>query len=159
DQPANQTLFSFSEPAYETSESAGTIRITVERSGDTSGPATVDYATDDDGLRARCDLAGTGRASSRCDFTAVFGTLRFAANQTRKTFDIPINEDSFAEGPETFKINLSNPTGRGAGLASTANSTVTIDESTAPAPNAIDDTETLVRQQYRDFLNRDADPD
>jgi hypothetical protein len=35
---------------------------------------------------------------------------------------------------------------------------VTINDSAAPAPNAIDDTEAFVRQQYRDFLNRDADP-
>jgi hypothetical protein len=35
---------------------------------------------------------------------------------------------------------------------------VTIGDSAAPAPNAIDDTETFVRQQYHDFLNREADP-
>ena len=35
---------------------------------------------------------------------------------------------------------------------------MTINDSTAPAPNASDDTEAFVRQQYRDFLNREADP-
>jgi hypothetical protein len=34
---------------------------------------------------------------------------------------------------------------------------VTINDAEAPAPNAIDDTATFVRQQYRDFLNREAD--
>jgi len=35
---------------------------------------------------------------------------------------------------------------------------VTINDSASPTPNANDDTTTFVRQQYRDFLNREADP-
>jgi hypothetical protein len=35
---------------------------------------------------------------------------------------------------------------------------VTINDSSSPTPNAIDDTADFVRQQYHDFLNRDADP-
>jgi len=54
-------------------------------------------------------------------------------------------------------VKLSNPTG-GAILTAPFNATVTINDSASPTPNAIDDTETFVRQQYRDFLNRDADP-
>src|SRR4029450_83044 len=50
-----------------------------------------------------------------------------------------------------------NPT-NGAVLSAPFNATVTISDSTSPTPNAIDDTTTFVRQQYRDFLNRDADP-
>jgi hypothetical protein len=79
-------------------------------------------------------------------------------NETQKTFLVPINQDSFNEGPEVFTVNLSNATGNGAILISPSSATVTINDSAAPAPNAIDDTESFVRQQYRDFLNRDADP-
>jgi hypothetical protein len=71
--------------------------------------------------------------------------------------DIPINQDSFVEGPEVFTIVLSNLTG-GASFLTSASATVTISDSASPAPNAIDDTETFVRQQYHDFLNREADP-
>jgi CheY-like chemotaxis protein len=97
-----------------------------------------------------------GLASSRCDFTAVFGTLSFAANETQKTLVIPINRDSFTEGPEVFRINLANPTG-GAVLTTPSSPTITVSDSVAPAANAIDDTATFVRQQYHDFLNREPD--
>jgi len=83
--------------------------------------------------------------------------LKFAANETQKTIDIPINLDAYNEGPETFTVKLSNPTG-GAVLAVPSTALVTISDSASPTPNANDDTTTFVRQQYRDFLNREADP-
>ena len=86
----------------------------------------------------------------------MFGTLKFAANETQKTVDIPINLDAYTEGPETFTVKLSNPTG-GAVLSVPSTATVTISDSASPTPNAIDDTTNFVRQQYRDFLNREAD--
>src|SRR4030095_2160300 len=64
---------------------------------------------------------------------------------------------AFIEGAETFTVNLSNLTGTGAAFGIPSSATVTISDSAAPAPNAIDDTSAFVRQQYRDFLNRDAD--
>ena len=87
----------------------------------------------------------------------MFGTLKFAANETQKTVDIPINLDAYTEGPEVFTFNLSNAAGGAVLLASTA--TVTISDSASPTPNAIDDTASFVRQLYHDFLNRDADAD
>ena len=57
-----------------------------------------------------------------------------------------------------FTVNLSNLTGTGAAFATPSSATVTINDSAAPAPNANDDTDAFVRQQYRDFLNREADP-
>jgi hypothetical protein len=87
------------------------------------------------------------------------GTLQFAANETQKTFAIPITQDSYTEGPETFTVSLSNLFGTGSAFATPSAATVTISDGTNPLPtNAIDDTEVFVRQQYRDFLNRDADP-
>jgi hypothetical protein len=71
---------------------------------------------------------------------------------------IPISQDSYTEGPEVFTVNLSNLTGTGAIFATPSSATVTISDSTAPAPNANDDTDAFVRQHYRDFLNREADP-
>jgi len=70
---------------------------------------------------------------------------------------IPITQDSFTEGSETFTVSLSNLNGNGASLVTPTSATVTINDSAAPAQNASDDTEAFVRQQYRDFLNREAD--
>ncbi|MEL4896520.1 G8 domain-containing protein, partial [Crocosphaera sp. Alani8] len=39
------------------------------------------------------------------------GTLTFGPNETSKTFSVALIDDSAYEGDETFKINLSNPTG------------------------------------------------
>ncbi len=146
----------FNNAAYTVNESAGSVTVTVVRTNDVSQAATVDYATDDTGSSTNCAALNSGLASQRCDYTSLFGTLKFAANETQKTLDIPINLDAYTEGPETFSIKLSNPTG-GAVLAIPFNAVVTITDSASPTPNAIDDTTTFVRQQYRDFLNRDAD--
>src|SRR5205807_5279712 len=41
-------IISFSQGNYSVNESGGSITITVNRTGDTTGPATVDYTTPDD---------------------------------------------------------------------------------------------------------------
>jgi hypothetical protein len=149
--------FSFSQAAYTVSESGGSIIITVNRTGDLSVPVKVDYATDDTGSLNACGKIN-GLASARCDFGLTLGTLNFGAGDTQKSFVIPITQDAYAEGPETFMVNLSNLSGAAAVLVMPSSATVTINDSAAPAANAIDDTEVFVRQQFRDFLDRDADP-
>jgi large repetitive protein len=153
---SNVPLISFSAANYNVNENDGVVHVIVNRTGDTSTMVTVDYATDDTGASTDCDALNSGLASSRCDFTAMFGTLQFAANEAQKILDIPVNQDSYTEGPETFTINLSNPTGNAA-FVTPSSASVTINDSAAPAPNAIDDTTTFVRQQYHDFLNREPD--
>jgi hypothetical protein len=150
-------LISFSGSNTGVNEIDGIVTLTVVRTNDVSQAATVDYATDDTGAPSNCGALNTSLASQRCDYTAMFGTLKFAANETQKTIDIPIDLDGYAEGPENFTVKLTNPTG-GAVLATPSTATVTINDSTSPSPNPLDDTASFVRQQYRDFLNRDADP-
>jgi hypothetical protein len=91
-------FISFSSTNYNVSESAGFVTVTVKRSGTTTAAVTVAYATDDAGAAANCGALNSGLASSHCDLTPLFGTLTFAANETQKTLDIPISQDSFAEG-------------------------------------------------------------
>jgi hypothetical protein len=58
-----------------------------------------------------------------------------------------------------FTVNLFKLNGIGASFGTPSSATVTIADGTTPLPpNANDDTDTFVRQQYRDFLNREADP-
>jgi hypothetical protein len=152
-------IIRFSSPTYDTTESSGSTTITVERVGDTSQTTTVDYATADDSGAATVVPCATanGIASSRCDFTTTFGTLRFAAGESSKTFTVEISQDNFVEGLETLSLTLSNPTG-GAVLGLPFSSTLRIaDDSNEPAANPIDDADVFVRQHYRDFLNREAD--
>jgi len=160
DQSNNQTLISFGQSAYHVTEKLGVVRLTITRSGDTSGPSAVDYATDDAGAAVDCSRV-TGLASARCDFNTAIGTMKFAAGETEKSFDVVINQDSYLESPsETFTVKLSNPTG-GAMLGTTSVATVDILDTSgglSPNFNVIDDTRTFVRQQYHDFLNREADP-
>ncbi|HWS88856.1 MAG TPA: SBBP repeat-containing protein [Pyrinomonadaceae bacterium] len=139
------TTFQFSQATYAVQEDVTFVTVTVTRTGDTSTAADVDYATAD------------GSASERTDYTTALGTLRFAASETSKTFDVLVNEDSFAEGPETFTVRLSNPTG-GASLGALGTATIAIsDDAAEPTTNVIDDPVIFVGQHYHDFLNRQAD--
>jgi hypothetical protein len=150
-------IISFSQSEYSVSEATGSIIITVNRTGDTSRPVTVNFETDDTGSPGSC-ATFNGFASSKCDFTTALGTLAFAANETQKTFVVLVNHDSYAaENPfEGFTVKLTNLTG-GAVPGTNATATVKILESGALAGNAIDDPRFFVRQHYHDFLNREPD--
>lgn len=144
----------FSQPTQSVSESTGSMTITVNRSGDTSGLATVDYATSDTAGANLCST-NTGAASSRCDYLRTLGTLKFAAGETSKTIAIPIIDDVYAEGAETFTAALANATGA---MLGTATVTVTInDNDPVTGTNPIDNASFFVRQHYVDFLNREPD--
>jgi hypothetical protein len=156
---ANSTLITLSQSNYNANESTGFVTITVNRTGDLSVPVSVDYATDDTGSSDVCSTLNTGLASLRCDFGLTLGTLVFAPAETQKTFIIPITQDSYTEGPEMFTVNLSKLNGTGASFGTPSSATVTIADGMTPLPpNANDDTDAFVRQQYRDFLNREAEP-
>ena len=150
----------FSAANYSVAEGAGFRVITAERTGDTSQAATVDYASSDHSNPADfipCTSPGPGLASSRCDFATAIGTLRFAAGETSKTFNVLISQDNYVEGTETLTLTLSNPTGGAVfGVPSTAILNIT-DDATEPATNPIDTSSEFVRSQYHDFLNREPD--
>src|SRR6185436_7845689 len=99
---------------YSVGESGGFKTITVERTGDTSQAVTVDYASSDYSNPADflpCTAPGVGFASSRCDFETALSTLRFAAGEMSKTFNVLITNDNYVEGTETLDLTLSNPSG------------------------------------------------
>ena len=158
------SIIKFSAASYNTTEGSGFSIITVQRIGNLSQAVTVDYATPDDSSAMTvlpCATAN-GVASPRCDFTTALGTLRFAAGDgADKTFTVLTNQDSFVEGPETLTLTLSDLTGAAVfttpGATSLTATLMIADDVTEPAPNPLDDTETFVRQQYHDFLNREPD--
>src|SRR5207248_9779287 len=93
---------------------------------------------------------------ARCDYEARFATVKFATGETSKTISVFIIDDSYLEGPETFSVNLSNPSGASLGTPSTATVTIS-DNDIANGPNPIDTTSFLLRLHYLDFLNREPD--
>ncbi|WP_428684261.1 Calx-beta domain-containing protein [Reyranella sp.] len=88
-----------------------------------TSPVTVAYST------------ANGTAKAGKDYVASSGTVTFAAGETSKTVHVDIKGDVLAEANETFKINLSSPTG-----ATIADGTATgtiIDDDRAPALPAL----------------------
>lgn len=110
----------FSSTDYYVSEGDGSAAITVTRIGDTSNPATVQYAT------------GDGTALSGRDYESVSGTLNFAAGESSKTFYVPIIPNSLVDNQRTVNLTLSNPTGGDVlSTPQTAHLTIADDDGTA----------------------------
>jgi hypothetical protein len=136
--------FQINSPTYAVSETGGAVTLMVTRTGGSSGAATVDYATQD------------GSATQKGDYIIERGTLNFATGETSKTIQIPIIDDVYVEGSETFTLALSNPNGGGSTISGNTSTEITIvdNDTTTPTANPIDDAQFFVRQQYLDFLNR-----
>ncbi|HSE30179.1 MAG TPA: PQQ-dependent sugar dehydrogenase, partial [Pyrinomonadaceae bacterium] len=148
----------FSATKYVVNETAASVAVTVTRLGSTSGAATVDYTTTDtDNFTVNCTNVA-GNAFGRCDFATSVDTLTFAPGETSKSFVIPIINDGWAEGDETFGVMLSNVTGATLGSPATAQVTITDNETVNGAVNPYFATPFFVRQHYLDFLSREPEP-
>ena len=135
--------------AAETANATTEVALVVTRTGDTTAPVTVNYASSD------------GTASERSDYLAALGTLHFAAGETSKTISVYIVDDAFGEGSETFDLTLSNPTGAVLGVPATTTITINSDESVHglnPVKDASFNSDFFVREHYVDFFNREPDP-
>jgi hypothetical protein len=121
----DSTTVQLSASNYNVNEGGVSATITVNRTGDTSGAATVDFATSD------------GTASQIQDYVLANGTLSFAAGDTSKTFLVLIIDDAFVESAETLNVTLSNPVGAALVAPSTATVTITDNDTVgliSPAP-------------------------
>jgi len=150
----------FDAPIYNINEISPSVNITVTRSGNTTGMASVDYATSDAAGASDCSTL-SDKASSRCDYETALGTLNFAPGETSKTITVFLVGDTYTEFTERFQVNLSNAQGSGVGLGSPASTEVLIasDDLAPGGPNPLDnaDAKFFVRQHYLDFLNREPD--
>jgi hypothetical protein len=64
-----------------------------------AGAITVNFAT------------ANGSATAPGDYTAASGLLSFAAGETSKPVNVTVRSDATSEPPESYSVNLSNPTG------------------------------------------------
>ena len=85
--------------ARATEEADATLEFAVTLSRVASEAVTVDYATAD------------GSAQAGQDYTAVGGTLTFAAGETQKTVSVAVLDDAHDEGEEMLTLTLSNASG------------------------------------------------
>jgi hypothetical protein len=138
-------------------DTSGQATITVNRTGNPSGPVSVDYATSDTSALVPCQTNTNGSASDRCDYATTVGTLRFAAGETSKNISIPLINDAYVEPDELFTITLSNAKGAALGT-STATVTIQSDDTQAANANPIEVQDFFIKQQYVDFLGRVAEP-
>ncbi|MCU1354750.1 MAG: hypothetical protein JWM89_168 [Acidimicrobiales bacterium] len=139
----------FSSADYTTSESAGSLQVTVIRSGDVSAAATGQYAT--------WDQSQVGHASQKNDYQINTGLLTFPAGQTSASFTVLIGNDKLVEAPEIADLSLSNPKGTQVGGITHAQLTINDNDVAPSSTNPIDDPTFFVYRQYLDFFNRVPD--
>ncbi|HKR00017.1 MAG TPA: Calx-beta domain-containing protein, partial [Pyrinomonadaceae bacterium] len=149
-------VMTISQSEYSVGEGAGSVAVTINRGPNATGPASVDYFTSDFSGLNECSKV-TGSASPRCDYANSMGTLRFAPGEKSKTVYIPLVDDSFAEGMESFEFYITNPVGAGNGSNTRAFILINDNDSSAGA-NPLDQTPFFVRQHYIDLLGREPDP-
>lgn len=140
------SVIDFGAPQFDVSEDQGVVQIIVNRIGDVSSPATVDYFISDNG------------ASERTDYTTTLGTLRFAAGEAQKTFDVLITDDLIPEANEMAFLGLLNATGNASIGPRNSATLVVHDNDLTASSNVVDISSWYVHQHYNDFLNRMPDP-
>ncbi|HYP00162.1 MAG TPA: DUF4214 domain-containing protein [Pyrinomonadaceae bacterium] len=162
-----QSTIQFLVPLTQVNERDGRATVIVTRGGNTSGAASVEYATVDSPASVSCAApagdGAIGTAYARCDYATTVDTLSFAPGETQKTFTIPIVDDAHTEGTEEFPIRLDNPAGASLGVRPTSSVRIMDNEFTTTPPvfppNPILSNDFFVRMQYLDFLSREADAD
>ncbi|PPT07672.1 Alkaline phosphatase [Geitlerinema sp. FC II] len=117
----------FSTADFNVTEDNGTATITVQLSQSSSSPVSVDYTT-----------TSGGNATANLDYTEVSGTVTFAPGQTQQTFEIPITNDTDAEGDETVQIEITNAVGGSLGTQTDATLTIVDDDGTNPVSSVGD---------------------
>jgi hypothetical protein len=103
---------SFSASTFSVSETASVVTITVTRSGDLSGTATVNYATT------------AAAATPGADYQEASGVLTFGPGIATASFPVSILHDSASFADRTVNLVLSSASG--AALGSVAQSVLTI---------------------------------
>lgn len=112
-------VIALSTASLSVNEEAGSVALTVQRTGGSDGEVTVDYTT----------VPGTAIAGT--DYTTTAGTLTFADGETSKTVNVTILNDTEIDPGESFTFVISNAQG-GATLGTTTSTTVNIVDDEQP---------------------------
>jgi hypothetical protein len=105
-----------------TASEGGVLTFAVTRTGPTSGPVSVAYAT------------ASGSALTGSDFAGTSGTLSLASGQVIAYITVATTDDSAPESTETMSVNLSSPSSGANIVAATGTGTINDnDATTSPA--------------------------
>ncbi len=105
---------------YTVAQGAGSLVVTVDRTGGSSGAASVNYAT------------SNGSAVAGTDYTAENGTLNWAdGDASAQTFTVPVSNATPFSGNKSFDVTLSGATGATLASPSTATASITGDAAAA----------------------------
>lgn len=124
-------------------EATGTATFTVTLSSPADTAVTVRYTSAD------------GTATSGSDYGAVSGTLTFAPGELSKTISVPITDDVVYEGPETFTIQLSEPSAN-ALIADPLGQGTILDDGTGTVPPGVTPTDDRPRASIDDVVVNEA---
>ena len=107
---------------YSLQQNAGAARVTVTRTGGSSGAASVHYAT------------ANGTAIAGRDYTAASGALSWASGDaSSKTFSVAVSNATPYTGTRTFSVALSGASGSALGTPSSSTVSV-VGDATQPPP-------------------------
>jgi hypothetical protein len=140
---SEESAFGVTAAALGVNEVGPNIALRVTRTGSLAAAASVTYTTTDGTAVAGTDFGTAGSTAQ------VSGVLSFAVNQSYRDIligpttavapYIRVVNDTLAEGPKTFTVTLSSPTG-GATLGTAKSTVVTInsdDVATTPGANTV----------------------
>ncbi len=119
DDDSSTSTLQFNPASYSVDETAGSVTLTVVRSGELGRAVSVSFGTSD------------GTAAAGSDYAATSGVLNFSAGQTQQTISVAIKDDTITEGSETFSVRLTNPS-TGATLGGQSVATATILDNDGP---------------------------
>jgi hypothetical protein len=106
--------------SYSVAQSAGSLTVTVVRTGGSNGAISVAYAT------------ANGTALAGSEYTAASGTLKWAnGDAAAKTFSVAFSNTTPFSGTKTFTVTLSDPSA-GAAISSPGSATVAISGDASP---------------------------
>lgn len=129
----DDSMVEFESPVASVTEALGSVTVWVRRIGNTPGAASVRFATSD------------GTAVAPGDYAARSGTLHWATgDDAPKSITVPIVDDTQHETPETFRIQLSQPSGTTLGPIASVTVSIT-------------DNDMIPRAQARAWLDRSFD--
>lgn len=115
--PTPPSMLAVAAAGYSVGEAAGSVTVTVNRSGGRDGAVSVTYTT----------VNATAVAGS--DFTSTSGTLSWAAgDMAAKTIRVPVLNDSVPEPAEAFTVVLSGASGATLATANTATVSIVDDD-------------------------------